>query len=329
MTKGKQIMKSTTGSMTPQATRFAVFALAVTAVLCMPVTAQSVDSSKADLDAAINRSAPQHPAAAAKPAAKPAAPARNNTAARPAAAARPNASKPAEANRSAAARPNAARPEAARNTARPNAARPEAARNTAHSNSGHESRPEARHEAAGRDNHGARAGEHTARAGEHGAKGAEHRGAEHGHPAARNAAYSHGGHAENLHGGKRIPEDRFRGSFGRDHQFHIGNPVMIGGQASFQFGGFWFGLVDPWPAAWLYTDAVFVDLVEGEYVLVNVAHPEVTVAVSAGDPVPATCAAEAAVPVAPVVAAPVVAAPVVVVPTYRYFTWHYWRHYWY
>ena len=324
MTKGKQIMKSTTGSMTPQATRFAVFALAVTAVLCMPVTAQSVDSSKADLDAAINRSAPQHPAAAAKPAAKPAAPARNNTAARPAAAARPNASKPAEANRSAAARPNAARPEAARN-----AARPEAARNTAHSNSGHESRPEARHEAAGRDNHGARAGEHTARAGEHGAKGAEHRGAEHGHPAARNAAYSHGGHAENLHGGKRIPEDRFRGSFGRDHQFHIGNPVMIGGQASFQFGGFWFGLVDPWPAAWLYTDAVFVDLVEGEYVLVNVAHPEVTVAVSAGDPVPATCAAEAAVPVAPVVAAPVVAAPVVVVPTYRYFTWHYWRHYWY
>jgi len=81
-----------------------------------------------------------------------------------------------------------------------------------------------------------------------------------------------------------------------------------------------------------------VDFVEGEYVLVNVAHPEVTVAVSAGDAVPATCTAEAAVPVepvapvvaAPVVAAPVVAAPVVVVvPTYRYFTWHYWRHYWY
>lgn len=103
---------------------------------------------------------------------------------------------------------------------------------------------------------------------------------------------------------------------------------MIGGQASFQFGGVWFGLVDAWPAAWLYTDAVYVDFVEGEYVLVNVAHPEVTVAVSAGDAVATTCTAEAAVPVAPVVAAPVVAAPVVVVPTYRYFTWHYWRHYW-
>ena len=105
---------------------------------------------------------------------------------------------------------------------------------------------------------------------------------------------------------------------------------MIGGQASFQFGGFWFGLVDPWPAAWLYTDAVFVDFVDGGYVLVNVAHPDVTIEVSAGDPAPTTCTAETAVPVAPVVVAtPVVAAPIVVaVPTYRYFTWHYWRHYW-
>jgi len=105
---------------------------------------------------------------------------------------------------------------------------------------------------------------------------------------------------------------------------------MIGGQASFQFGGLWFGIVDPWPAAWLYTDAVFVDFVNEEYVLVNVAHPEVTIAVSAGDAVPATCTAEAAVPVAPVVAAPVVAAPViaVAVPAYPYLTWHYWRHYW-
>jgi hypothetical protein len=119
---------------------------------------------------------------------------------------------------------------------------------------------------------------------------------------------------------------------------------MIGGQASFQFGGFWFGIVDPWPAAWLYTDAVFVDLVEGEYVLVNVAHPEVTIAVSAGDPAPTTCNAETAAPVepvvaaapivaAPVVAAPVVSAPIVVSPVIAiavpvpYLAWHYWRHF--
>ncbi|MGA3201922.1 MAG: hypothetical protein ABSF12_05455 [Bryobacteraceae bacterium] len=109
--------------------------------------------------------------------------------------------------------------------------------------------------------------------------------------------------------------------------------MMIGGQASFQFGGFWFGLVDVWPAAWLYTDAVFVDFVDGGYVLVNVAHPEVTVAVSAGDAVTA-CAADPVVPAAPVVATPVVAAPVVAAPVvavavpYPFITWHYWRHFW-
>ena len=108
---------------------------------------------------------------------------------------------------------------------------------------------------------------------------------------------------------------------------------MIGGQASFQFGGLWFGIVDPWPAAWLYTDAVYVDVVDGGYVLVNVAHPEVTVAVSAGDPAPTSCATDTvATPVAtPVVAAPVVVAPAPVVAVavpYPFLTWHYWRHYW-
>jgi hypothetical protein len=282
MTQGKQMM--------PQATRFAVCALALTAVLGTPVSAQS--------EASIKSSAPARPAAQ-----KPAAPARANNTARPAAA-----------NKSAAARPNAGRPEAARKTAPSNTTHSNTAHsNTAHSNTAHESRPEARHEAAGRENRG---GEHAAR------------GAEHGRAPVKNPSYSKGGRGENLHGGKQIAADRFRGSFGRDHQFSIGHPVMIGGQASFQFGGLWFGIVDAWPAAWLYTDAVFVDFVDGGYVLVNVAHPEVTIAVSAGDPAPTTCATEA-VPVAPVVTAPVVVAPVVVaVPTYRYFTWHYWRHYW-
>jgi hypothetical protein len=321
MKKGTQLMKSTAGSMTPQATRLAGFAFAMTAVLATPGTARSIDLPKPDLDATI-KSAPARPAAA-KPAAKPAAaaPARNNNAARPA----QNAARPAAARPGAA--PSHASEPARPAAARPNTAHPEAAHNAAHPNAAHESRPEARHEAAAHDNHGARAGEHAA--------------GEHGHPAARNAANHHG---EDLHGGHRIPEARFRGSFGRGHQFRMGHPVMIGGQASFQFGGFWFGIVDPWPAAWLYTDAVYVDLVEGEYVLVNVAHPEVTIAVSAGDPAPTTCTAEAAAPVepvvaaAPVVAAPVVAAPVVSAPVVfspvvavavpvPYLAWHYWRHF--
>jgi hypothetical protein len=86
---------------------------------------------------------------------------------------------------------------------------------------------------------------------------------------------------------------------------------MIGGQASFQFGGYWFGIADPWPAAWLYTDTVYVDFIGGEYVLVNVMHPGVYVAVSAGDPV--TSCVAATEPVAPVAVAAVVP-PVPIIP---------------
>jgi hypothetical protein len=308
MKQGKQIMKSTAGSMTQQPTHLAAFALAISAVLATPAIAGPIDTPRPDLDAAINHSAPARPAAA-KPAA--AAPARTNNVARPTpAASHPTAAHPAD--------------------ARPNTAHPEAGHNAAHPNAGREARPEARHEAA-HDNHGR----------EHAERGREHAAGEHGHPAARNAAYHHG---ENFHGGHRIPEARFRGNFGREHQFRIGHPTMIGGQASFQFGGLWFGIVEPWPAAWLYTDAVFVDLVDDEYVLVNLAHPEVTIAVSAGDPAPTACTAEAAAPVEPVVAAaPVVAAPVVAVPVVSapvvvspvvavavplpYLAWHYWRNF--
>jgi hypothetical protein len=290
MKKGEQIMKSTARLMTPQAMRLAVLTLAITAALGTPAIAKSVNSQAADTSASINRSAP------ARPAAKPAAPARTNmarpaqSAARPAAAARPNVSRPAPASR-----PSAGRPEAAHSSARPAAP---------HSTAGRESHPTVAH-----------GGEHPGRPEAHGA------------PGARNASYSHG---DNLHGGNRIAEDRFRGSFGRGHQFHIGHPVMIGGQASFQFGGLWFGMVDPWPAAWLYTDAVYVDFINGGYVLVNVVHPEVQVAVSAGDAATGCTTADPVVPAAPVVAAPVAVVPVVVapVPYYTYVTWHYWRHYW-
>src|SRR5208282_3413660 len=44
-------------------------------------------------------------------------------------------------------------------------------------------------------------------------------------------------------GSGRIPDDRFRASFGRAHDFHMGNPVLVGGYSRFQYGGFWFGFV--------------------------------------------------------------------------------------
>jgi hypothetical protein len=148
--------------------------------------------------------------------------------------------------------------------------------NTTHANNPNAARPNS---AAGNAGHGAVA---------HGGTG--HTNGQ----GVRNASYNSRGQADPLHGGRHIPDAHFRASFGRGHDFHIGHPIMIGGQASFQFGGFWFGIVDPWPTAWLYSDPVYVDFIDGGYFLVDVAHPGVQVAVSVGDAV-TSCIASAAV----------------------------------
>src|SRR5512133_122711 len=52
--------------------------------------------------------------------------------------------------------------------------------------------------------------------------------------------------------GYRIPDDRYRGHFGQDHWFRIHSyPFeLYGGYPRFQYGGFWFGFMDPWPEYW-------------------------------------------------------------------------------
>jgi outer membrane biosynthesis protein TonB len=74
-------------------------------------------------------------------------------------------------------------------------------------------------------------------------------------------------------GSGRIPDDRFRSHFGRGHSFRMGNPVMVDGYSRFQYGGYWFGFVDPWPANWYYTDAFYIDYVDGGYYMYNPYYP--------------------------------------------------------
>jgi len=76
-----------------------------------------------------------------------------------------------------------------------------------------------------------------------------------------------------------IPDDKFRASFGRQHTFVISRPVIIAGQPRFQYSGYWFEIVDPWPAVWAYTDDVYVDYIDGDYFLFDLLHPGVRVAV--------------------------------------------------
>jgi len=92
---------------------------------------------------------------------------------------------------------------------------------------------------------------------------------EHNHPAGQ-ANARRGGH---------IPDDKFHAQFGRQHTFVVNRPVVVEGQPRFQYGGYWFEIVDPWPVEWAYTDDVYIDYVDGDYLLFDLLHPGVRVAV--------------------------------------------------
>jgi hypothetical protein len=78
----------------------------------------------------------------------------------------------------------------------------------------------------------------------------------------------------------RIPEEHFRSNFGREHRFRIDSPRIVDGYSRFQYSGFWFGFVQPWPGDWYYTDDVYVDFVDGGYYLYNSDHPDVRIEIS-------------------------------------------------
>lgn len=79
--------------------------------------------------------------------------------------------------------------------------------------------------------------------------------------------------------GYRVPDARFHERYGQDHAFIMYSlPVMVvGGDRRFQYGGYWFGLVDPWPEYWA-TDwydsqDVYVDYYGDGYYLYNRRYP--------------------------------------------------------
>ena len=74
-------------------------------------------------------------------------------------------------------------------------------------------------------------------------------------------------------GSGRIPDDRFRSNFGRGHEFRMGNPRIVDGYSRFQYGGYWFGFVEPWPVGWYYTDDCYIDYVDGGYYMFNPYYP--------------------------------------------------------
>jgi flagellar motor protein MotB len=86
--------------------------------------------------------------------------------------------------------------------------------------------------------------------------------------------------------GYRIPDDRFRGYFGQEHDFRIyGLPfLVVGGYPRFQYEGYWFSMVDPWPEYWgndwYDNDDVYVVYMDNGYYLYNRRYPNVGMAIS-------------------------------------------------
>jgi len=76
----------------------------------------------------------------------------------------------------------------------------------------------------------------------------------------------------------RIPDDRFKANFGRQHTFRVTQGDY--GNHRFQYGGYSFGFVDAWPSNWLYTQNVYVVEINGVYYLCNPMYPGVNVALS-------------------------------------------------
>jgi hypothetical protein len=85
--------------------------------------------------------------------------------------------------------------------------------------------------------------------------------------------------------GYRIPDTYFSGYYGRSHGFRIYSlPFeLVGGFPRFQYGGYWFSVVDPWPgdwaADWYETDDVYVDYVNDGYYMYDTRYPGVAIAV--------------------------------------------------
>jgi hypothetical protein len=86
--------------------------------------------------------------------------------------------------------------------------------------------------------------------------------------------------------GYRIPDDRYNGYFGSNHGFVIySQPYMVvGGFPRFQYNGFWFSLVDPWPDywgnSWYENDNVYIVYENDGYYMYNQRYPGVGIAIS-------------------------------------------------
>lgn len=89
------------------------------------------------------------------------------------------------------------------------------------------------------------------------------------------APSAQGGHAR----GQKIPSPKFRASFGKEHRFHVERSAAD--SRRFQSGGYWFEVVEVWPAGWSFDDECYIEEDGDDYYIVDYIHPELRVLVIA------------------------------------------------
>jgi cytoskeletal protein RodZ len=104
---------------------------------------------------------------------------------------------------------------------------------------------------------------------------------QHGQERSRQQAQQ-GQHARPAGKSARIPEQKFKASFGRQHSFAVNRIIntttIVPNQTQFVISGFTFVFLDPWPVGWAFTDDCFIEFVDDDYFLFDAFHPGVRVA---------------------------------------------------
>ena len=82
--------------------------------------------------------------------------------------------------------------------------------------------------------------------------------------------------------GKKIPDEKFRSNFGRQHTFKVQRTQVINvAQPTVVYGGYTFQLVEAWPTVWGFDDPVYIDYdpVADQYFMINELHPDIRISV--------------------------------------------------
>ena len=94
--------------------------------------------------------------------------------------------------------------------------------------------------------------------------------------AAQHSQRDDGKRGNDSHG--RISDEHYRASFGSGHNFHVNRGEYD--HRRFNYGGYSFGFIDPWPEAWYYTDNVYVVYEGGGYYMYDAIHPGMRISVN-------------------------------------------------